>query len=58
MNLGLLMKNVFFLITHKRWAKYPYSVKDFDTGLLEKYTVKVLHIMHAGSLGSARSSSL
>ena len=35
-----------------------FSVKDFDTGLLEKYTVKVLHIMHASSLGSAKSSSL
>ena len=26
------------------------SVKDFDTGLLERYTVKVLVIMHASSL--------
>ena len=35
-----------------------FSVKDFDTGLLETYTVKVLHIMHASSLGSAKCSSL
>ena len=29
---------------------FLFSVVDFDKVLLEKYTVKVLHIMHAGSL--------
>ena len=35
-----------------------FSVKDFDTVLLKKYRVKLLNIMHACSLGSAKSSSL
>ena len=44
--------NVF--IPHQSWAKYPYSCSlvDFDKVLLQKYTVKVLHIMYASSLGS------
>ena len=33
-------------------------VKDFDTGLLEQYTGKILHIMHADSLGSTKSSGM
>ena len=35
-----------------------FSVKDFDTELLKKYTVKVLQIIHASSLGSAKFSSI
>ena len=34
------------------------SVKDFDTWLLKKYTVKVLHSMHARSLGSTKFSNI
>ena len=34
------------------------NVKDFGTGLLKKYTVKVLHIMHAISLGSTKFGSI
>lgn len=33
-----------------------FHVQDFDTGLLvQKYTVKVLHIIHVSSLGSILS---
>ena len=35
-----------------------YEDRDFDTGLLKKYTVEVPHIMHVSSLGSTKSSSI
>ena len=49
-----------FFIPHQSWAKYPqsYPLKDFDRGLLKKYTVKVLDIMHACSPGSTKFSSI
>ena len=34
------------------------SVNDFDRGLLKKYIVKVLDILHEGSVGSTKFSSI
>ena len=48
----------FLLHVKVGWSLILSSVKDFDRGLLEKYTVKVLYIMHAGSLGSTKFSSI
>ena len=43
------------------WSNQPhlfYQWGCFDQGLLKKYTVKVLHIIHKSSLGSAKFSSI
>ena len=60
MNHRLLMENMYF-IPHTNLGETSlmlWSGQDFDTGLLKKYTVKVLHIMHASSLGSAKFSNI
>ena len=49
---------VHFYIKFSRNNLLLLSVKDFDTGLLKKNTVKVLHITHASSLGSTKLSSI
>ena len=49
---------VHFYIKFGQKYLFLFSVKDFDTGLLKKNTVKVLNIIHAGSLGSTKLSSI
>ena len=49
---------VHFYITFVQKYSFLFSVRDFDTGLFEKYTVKVLQIMRASSLGSTKFSSI
>ena len=46
-------------LTEITFNKFSTSLfKDFDNVLLEKYTVKVLHIIHVCSLGSTLFTSV
>ena len=50
------MENTFF-IPHQSWEKYhfSFSLLSILTQNYSEYTVKVLHIVHASSLGCAKS---